>query len=111
MSGYQLMIAGDVVRARYLKSIERPAPIVADAVNEVMQIVFPANDHVFRAGHRSWFGAEHLVSGHRSESAAIRAEHFRRVRCGFSSATQRIYRSERRASHIALPVVSREYAR
>ncbi|MGZ7270784.1 CocE/NonD family hydrolase C-terminal non-catalytic domain-containing protein, partial [Streptococcus pyogenes] len=61
MGGYQLMIAGDVFRARYLRSFEKPEPLKAGAV-EHYQIDFPANDHVFRAGHRimvqvqsSWF--------------------------------------------------------
>ena len=107
MSGYQLMIAGDVVRGRYLKSIERPTPIVADAVNEY-RIVFPANDHVFRAGHRimvqvqsTWFP---VID--RNPQRFV-PNIFAAVDADFRPATQRIYRSGSQASHIALPVVSR----
>ena len=107
MGGYQLMIAGDVVRGRYHKSIERPEPLVADAVVKY-EIPFPANDHVFRKGHRimvhvqsTWFpvidrNPQRFVPNIFSASDA-----------DFRRATQRIYRSGQRASHIALPVVAR----
>src|SRR4029079_8757730 len=61
MSGYELMIAGDVLRGRYRNSLEKPEPIPANSVQHY-QIGFPANDHVFKKGHRimvqvqsSWF--------------------------------------------------------
>ena len=106
MGGYQLMIAGDVVRGRYHKSIERPEPLVADAVVKY-EIPFPANDHVFRKGHRimvhvqsTWFpvidrNPQRFVPNIFAASDA-----------DFRRATQRIYRSGQRASHIALPTVS-----
>ena len=106
MGGYQLMIAGDVVRGRYHKSIERPEPLVADAVMKY-EIPFPANDHVFRQGHRimvhvqsTWFpvidrNPQRFVPNIFAASDA-----------DFSRATQRIYRTAQRASHIALPVVA-----
>ena len=50
MKGYQLTIAGDVLRARYRKSLEKPEPIVSGAVTQYA-IGFPGNDHVFRAGN------------------------------------------------------------
>src|SRR5215216_4664372 len=51
MSGYQLMIAGDVFRGRYLKSFEKPEPLTANSIYHY-QIPFPASDHTFRKGHR-----------------------------------------------------------
>jgi hypothetical protein len=107
MGGYQLMIAGDIVRGRYHKSVERPEPLVPDAVVKY-EIPFPANDHVFRAGHRimvhvqsTWFpvidrNPQRFVPNIFAASDA-----------DFRPATQRIYRSGGRASHIALPVVAR----
>jgi uncharacterized protein len=108
MSGYQLMIAGDVVRGRYRRSIERPQPLVANAVVPY-EIPFPANDHAFRAGHRimvqvqsTWFpvidrNPQRFVPNIFLATAA-----------DFRRATQRVYRSGARASHIALPVVRSE---
>jgi predicted acyl esterase len=53
MSGFQLMIAGDVLRGRYRNSLEKPEPIVPDAVTRY-EIGFPANDHVFLKATRLW---------------------------------------------------------
>ena len=104
MSGYQLMIAGDVFRGRYLKSFEKPEPLGANTVNHY-QIAFPANDHTFKKGHRimvqiqsSWFPVidrnpqkfvPNIFLAHESD---------------FQRATQKIFRSGRHASYIALPI-------
>jgi predicted acyl esterase len=101
-----LMIAGDVVRARYRKSFERPEPLVPNAVVQY-QIPFPANDHTFRAGHRimvqvqsTWFP---VID--RNPQRFVQ-NIFLATASDFRPATQRVYRSGTRASHIALPVVS-----
>jgi predicted acyl esterase len=61
MGGYQLMVRGDVMRARYRKSLSKPEPM---PVNEVNEVRFQLNDvnHTFRKGHKimvqvqsSWF--------------------------------------------------------
>jgi len=107
MGGYQLMIAGDVFRGRYRKSFEKPEPIEANAVLHY-QIGFPANDHVFKKGHRimvqvqsSWFpvidrNPQRFVSNI-----------FFAQESDFQRATQRVFRSGRYASYIAVPVVER----
>src|SRR6185295_6298913 len=51
MSGFQLMIAGDVLRGRYRNSFEKPEPISPNSIVSY-QIGFPANDHVFLTRHR-----------------------------------------------------------
>lgn len=61
MDGYQQLVKGDVYRARWRRSLEKPEPLVADqpdSVNYVLHDVF----HTFRKGHRlmvhvqsSWF--------------------------------------------------------
>jgi len=105
MGGYQLMIAGDVFRGRYRRSFEKPEPLAANSVQHY-QIGFPANDHVFKQGHRimvqvqsSWFpvidrNPQRFVPNifHAKES-------------DFQQATQRVFRSGRYASYIAVPVV------
>jgi uncharacterized protein len=106
MGGYQLMIAGDVVRGRYHKSIERPEPLVANAVVKY-EIPFPANDHVFRKGHRimvhvqsTWFP---VID--RNPQRFV-ANIFAASDADFRRATQRIYRSGQHTSYLALPVVA-----
>jgi uncharacterized protein len=105
MSGYQLMIAGDVFRGRYQKSFEKPTPIPTNSVVNY-QIGFPANDHVFKKGHRimvqvqsSWFPVIDRNPQRFVPNIFLAKE------SDFQQATQRIYRSGRQASHIALPIV------
>jgi uncharacterized protein len=105
MGGYQLMIAGDVSRARYRKSLEKPAPLTPNAV-EHYQIAFPANDHVVRAGHRimvqvqsSWFP---VID--RNPQRFV-PNIFQAQASDFQPATQRVFRSGSQASYIAVPIV------
>ena len=106
MGGFQLMIAGDVTRGRYRKSFEKPEPIAANAV-ERYEIGFPANDHVFKKGHRI------MVQVHSTWFPVIDRNPqqfvpniFKAKESDFKKATQRIYRSGQNASYIALPVVN-----
>jgi len=105
MGGYQLMIAGDVFRGRYRKSFETPEPIVPGAVTKY-EIPFPANDHVFKTGHRimvqvqsTWFP---VIDRNPQQFVP---NIFNAKEADFRRATQRVFRSEKNASYIALPVV------
>ena len=105
MGGYQLMIAGDVFRGRYLQSFEKPQPIPANAIQHY-QIPFPANDHTFKKGHRimvqvqsTWFP----VIDRNPQRFVTNI--FQAKEADFQVATQRIYRSGRHPSHIAVPVI------
>lgn len=107
MSGFQLMIAGDVFRGRYLKSFEKAEPLTANAIYHY-QIGFPANDHTFKAGHRimvqvqsTWFP---VID--RNPQRFV-PNIFQAKESDFQSATQKIFRSGERASYIALPVEKR----
>ncbi len=106
MSGYELMIAGDVLRGRYRNSLEKPEPIPANSIQHY-RIGFPANDHVFKKGHRimvqvqsSWFP---LID--RNPQKFVQ-NIFLAKPSDFQKATQRIYRSGQQASFIALPVAA-----
>ncbi len=106
MSGYQLMIAGDVFRGRYRTSFEKPTAITANAVLNY-QIKYPANDHTFKKGHRimvqvqsTWFP----VIDRNPQKFVPNI--FKARASDFQKATQRIYRSGKNASHLTLPVAS-----
>jgi putative CocE/NonD family hydrolase len=104
MSGFELMIAGDVLRGRYRHSLQKPEPVAPDAI-EQYEIAFPGNDHVFLKGHRmmvqvqsTWFpvidrNPQHFVPNI-----------FKAKESDFQPATQRIFRSGQHASYINLPV-------
>lgn len=105
MSGFQLMVAGDVLRGRYRNGFEKPQAIVPDQVNRY-EIAFPANDHVFLKGHRimvqvqsTWFP---VID--RNPQRFV-PNIFQAKESDFQRATQKVYRSGPHASYIAVPVV------
>jgi putative CocE/NonD family hydrolase len=105
MSGFQLMIAGDVLRGRYRNSLEKPEPITPNSVTRY-EIGFPANDHVFLKGHRimvqvqsTWFPVIDRNPQRFTPNIFLAQE------SDFQRATQRVFRSGRHASYIAAPVV------
>ena len=111
MSGYQLMIAGDVFRGRYLKSFEKAEPLKANAINHY-QIGFPANDHTFKKGHRimvqvqsTWFP----VIDRNPQTFVPNI--FMAKESDFQPATQKVFRSGQNASYIELPIVKPQITR
>lgn len=86
MGGYQMMVRGDVMRAKYRNSLEKPEPLV---VNEVNPIKFKLNDvnHTFRAGHRimvqvqsTWFPLVDLNPQKFTNIYTAKAEDFQKAR-------------------------------
>lgn len=51
LSGYQLMVAGEILRGRFRRSFERPEPFAPGKVEELTIDLRPAA-HVFQKGHR-----------------------------------------------------------
>ena len=105
MGGYQLMIAGDVLRGRYRNGFEKPEPIAPDSVTRY-EIGFPANDHAFLKGHRimvqvqsTWFPVIDRNPQRFVPNIFLAQE------SDFQRATQRVFRSSQYASYIAAPVV------
>ena len=96
----------EVRRGRYNTSYEHPQPMVANQPTEIA-VPLRSHDHVFLKGHRlmvqvqsTWFP---LIDRNPQKFVpsiyAAKAE-------DFVAATQRIYTSRERASHIVLPVVT-----
>ncbi len=61
MAGYELLVRGEIMRARFRRSFSAPVPLTPDAITEVT-ITLPDVFHTFRKGHRimvqvqgSWF--------------------------------------------------------
>jgi putative CocE/NonD family hydrolase len=102
MGGYQLLIAGEPVRARFRKSFEKPEPVTAGAVEEYA-IDLNGGSHRFRKGHRvmvqvssTWFP---LID--RNPQAYV-PNIFEATDADFRKATQRVFRTPKFASHVAL---------
>lgn len=105
LNGYELPIAMEVRRGRYLHSFEHPEPLPADKPVE-WQISLRDHDHVFLKGHRimvqvqsTWFpvidrNPQKFVPSIYDAAAT-----------DYVRATQRVYSSSAMASRIVLPVV------
>jgi hypothetical protein len=104
MSGYQLMIANEVLRGRFRKSFEKPEPIAPNQVHEYV-IDLHGSDHRFRAGHRimvqvqsTWFPVIDRNPQKYVENIFLAKE------SDYQPATQRVFRSKQFPSHVKLPV-------
>jgi predicted acyl esterase len=105
VDGYELPIAMEVRRGRYLKSYERPQALPANTPLE-WKIPLRDRDHVFLKGHRlmvqvqsTWFpvidrNPQKFVPSIYAATAG-----------DFVKATQRVYCSAAQPSHLVLPVV------
>ena len=107
MSGFELMIANEVFRARFRNSFEHPEPMVPNQVTPIT-IDLHTNDHVFRKGHRimvqvqsTWFP---LIDRNPQKYVP---NIFEAQASDYVKATQRIYRSKSYPSNIEIPPVTK----
>lgn len=99
MGGYQMLVRGEVFRAKFRNSYEKPEPLVP---GEIARVAFETPDifHTFKAGHRimiqiqsSWFP---LVDRNPQTFTDI----YNASPEDFQKATERIYRGGEHASRI-----------
>jgi len=107
MGGFQLMIAGDILRGRYRESFSRPTPLIPNQVSR-FTVDLHQQAYTFRKGHRimvqvqsSWFPVYD-----RNPQTWV-ANIFEAKPSDFRAQTHRIERSSRHPSHLELPVMSR----
>lgn len=105
MSGYELMIAGEVFRGRYRKSFETPQPITPNQPEEYKIDLHQVN-HVFQKGHRimvqvqsSWFPVIDMNPQKYVPSIYEAKE------SDYQKATQRIYRNSEYATYLEFPQI------
>ncbi len=105
LGGYQLMLAGDILRGRYRVSFERPQPLTPNRT-QLFKIRLPTVNHVFLPGHRlvvqvqsSWFPLYD-----RNPQTFVPSIFFA-APADFQAATIRIGTAGPVASKLALPVV------
>jgi uncharacterized protein len=105
MSGYELMVAGDVFRGRFRSSFEKPEPLVPNKA-ELYTIDLHGIDHVFKKGHRimvqvqsTWFP---IIDRNPQKYVP---NIFEAKETDYQKATEMIYHSANAASYIGLPVM------
>ncbi|MBZ5601636.1 MAG: CocE/NonD family hydrolase [Acidobacteriia bacterium] len=106
MSGFELMIAGDVLRGRYRNGREKPEPVVPDSIQHY-EIAFPGNDHVFLKGHRIMVQAQSTWFPVIDRNPQRFVQNiFQAKESDFQPATQHIFRSGQHPSYVSVPVVT-----
>ena len=105
LNGYELPIAMEVRRGRYLESFERPTPLTPNKPVE-WRVPLRDHDHVFLKGHRvmvqvqsTWFPV--IDRNPQKFVPSI----YKAAASDYVSATQRVYCSASLPSHIELPVM------
>jgi putative CocE/NonD family hydrolase len=105
LNGYELPVAMEVRRGRYLTSYEKPQPLVPNKPTE-WNVPLRDHDHVFLKGHRimvqiesTWFPA--IDRNPQKFVPSI----YKAAASDFVPATQRIYCSPDLPSHLVLPIV------
>lgn len=106
LSGYQMLVRGEVFRGKYRNSFEKPEPFIPGKVTEV-KYTMPDIAHTFKKGHRimvqiqnSWFP---LVDRNPQKFVDI----YKCSDSDFQKATQRIYFDSAYPSHITLKVLEK----
>jgi putative CocE/NonD family hydrolase len=106
MGGYQMLLAGEILRGKFRNSLSRPEPMVP---NQPTRLAFELGDknHTFRRGHRimvqiqsSWF-----PMFDRNPQTFVDIYHAKDS--DYQKATQRVYRSPTQSSRIQLTVLRR----
>ena len=105
LNGYELPVAMEVRRGRYLKSFEKPEPLQANTPTE-WDIPLRDHDYVFLKGHRimvqiqsTWFPV--IDRNPQKFVPSI----YQATATDFVPSTQRIYSTPSMPSHIILPVM------
>ena len=105
--GYQMLLRGEPMPARFRNSFERPQPLVPN-VPARLAFVMPGITHTFKRGHRimvqiqsTWFplvarNPQKFVPNYKLSTAR-----------DFQKATQRVYFGGKNSSAIVLPIINK----
>ncbi len=104
MAGYQFMVRGDIMRAKFRESYERPKPITP---GEPTLVRFVLNDafHTFRKGHRIKIRLQSYWFPVADRNPNVFMEIPRAKDSDFRSATISILSGGKNASQLVLPVI------
>lgn len=104
MGGYQMLVRGEPMRARFRNSFENPEAMIPNKVTKV-EFTMPDVNHSFLKGHKimvqiqsTWFP---LVDRNPQKFVDI----YKATEADFQKATQRIYRSGRNPSQLMVNVL------
>jgi uncharacterized protein len=104
MANYELMVASEIFRGRFLRSYEKAEPLKPNAVHKY-SIDMRGNDYTFKKGHRmmvqiqsTWFPLYNRNPQKFVPNILLAADE------DYRPATQRIYRSAKYPSHLTVSI-------
>jgi putative CocE/NonD family hydrolase len=107
MGGYQMLVVGDILRAKFRNSLSRPEAMTPDRPTD-LGVELGDRYHTFQRGHRimvqvqsSWFpmfdrNPQRFVDIYHAKDS------------DYQAATQKIYRGGERGSHVEIQVLGQE---
>ena len=105
LNGYELPVAMEVRRGRFLKSFEHPAPLVANKPVE-WEVPLRDRDHVFLKGHRMMVQIQSTWFPLIDRNPQRFVKRINDAKAGdFTKATQRVWSTPTKSSRIELPTV------
>ena len=105
MGGYQLMVAGEILRGRFRRSFERPEPITRNLVLPY-NVRIPPQAYRFQRGHRIMVQVQSTWFPLYDRNPQTFVPNIFSARAGeYRAQTHRIWRTGRFPSHIVLPVL------
>ena len=105
LAGYQLMITGDVLRARFRSSFEKPSPVEPNVPVEYT-LDLHTNNHAFRKGHRVMVQVQSTWFPVIDRNPQTWVPNIFLAKVGdYRAATQKVYRTRERPSSVELPVM------
>jgi uncharacterized protein len=106
MSGFQMLVRGEILRGRFRNSFEKPEAFVPEKVTEV-KMQLPDIAHTFKKGHRlmvqiqsSWFP---LVDRNPQKFVDI----YKAQDADFQKATHRLYHDAKNSSFLRLSILKK----
>ena len=104
LSGYELMVAGEILRGRFRDSFEHPSALDSNQPT-TYRIDLHTNDHAFLKGHRIMVQVQSTWFPLYDRNPQTYVENiFNARQSDYRPATQRIFRSRSQASHLVLPL-------
>ena len=104
LGGYQMLLAGDILRGKFRESFSRPSPLVP---GQVTRLAFGLGDrfHTFRKGHRLMVHVQSSWFPMFDRNPQTFVDIYHAAPSDYRAATQRVSRSADAPSHLVLPVL------
>jgi putative CocE/NonD family hydrolase len=104
MGGFQFMVRGEVMRARYRNSFEHPEPMTP---GELTEVVFDMEDvaHTFKAGHKMMVHIQSTWFPMVDRNPQTFVDMYKAKAEDYQKATHRVYFSKDAPSHLKMKVL------